>query len=94
MVFTAGPEVTRNVVAPEAVHVEAAARVGPDMNPFAWYPPPPPPVFCAPPAWEPGFWGPPADFGPPGAWYQPPPAPGYGEQHPGPPPGTRREEQC
>ncbi|XP_019380230.1 PREDICTED: nuclear fragile X mental retardation-interacting protein 1 [Gavialis gangeticus] len=55
------------------------------MNPFAWYLPPPPPMFCASPAWEPGFWGPPTDFGPPGPWYQP--APGYGEQHQGPPPG-------
>nr|XP_006124469.1 nuclear fragile X mental retardation-interacting protein 1 [Pelodiscus sinensis] len=61
---------------------------GPDMNPFAWYPPPPPmlrpPVFCPPPgpaAWDPSFWAPPpGDYLPPGAWYQPSPV--YGEPPP------------
>ncbi|CAM4370990.1 unnamed protein product [Lepidochelys olivacea] len=102
-VFTVVPEVTYNAVAACVPHVEAAAAgsgstggrrrlFGPDMNPFAWYPPPPvfrPPVFCpppGPPAWDPSFWAPPpGDYPPPAAWYQPSPA--YGERPTAPHPG-------
>ncbi|XP_053826903.1 FMR1-interacting protein NUFIP1 [Vidua macroura] len=85
------PDVTRSAAAAGGPHVvvrehrgagsaHLGGLSGPDMNPFAWYPPPPPglpppgippPFFCPPPSWDTSFWAAPVPYPPPGRY--PPP---------------------